>query len=151
MFAYFKTPAQCNYSLHNTRTFCAFFSLAILRGIALPLGGRGFQESAFFFFSFFFFLLFSVTAALILRYLSPSMKREHFFFCIGRSVDSCKTTASLCNRSYRHLLRPETARGCVGCWNHKRFSDVQDTELRCWTTRPIMQSFSMLGSNMQTC
>lgn len=34
----------------------------------------------FFFFSFFFFLLFSVTAALILRYLSPSMKREHFFF-----------------------------------------------------------------------
>lgn len=75
MFAYFKTPAQCNYSLHNTRTFCAFFSLAILRGIALPLGGRGFQELAIF-----FFFLFSVTAALILRYLSPSMKREHFFF-----------------------------------------------------------------------
>lgn len=54
MFAYFKTPAQCNYSLHNTRTFCAFFSLAILRGIALPLGGRGFQESAIFFFLLFF-------------------------------------------------------------------------------------------------
>lgn len=144
MFAYFITPFQCNYSLHNARTFCTFFFLAILRCITLPLRTCGFQDSAFFS-KVFCHSHFDFYVIYLLH------KRWTFFFHIGSSLDPCKTTASLCNWSYRHLLRPETARGCVGCRNHKRFSDVQDTEPRCWTTRPIMQSFSMLGGNKKTC
>lgn len=48
MFAYFITPFQCNYSLHNARTFCTFFFLAILRHITLLQRLQGFQDSALF-------------------------------------------------------------------------------------------------------
>lgn len=114
MFTYFITPFQCNYSLHNAKTFCTFFVLffAILRCANLPTRAWAFQGSDF-------SPMFSVTATLIFVLFISSYKRQTWFFsfCIGPSMDPCQTTASW--RSC--VARPGTARGCVGCRNHKRF------------------------------
>lgn len=100
MFAYFITPFQCNYSLHNARTFCTFFFLAILRCITLLLKAQCFQDSAFFsnvfchscfdfvlFISFYkrrIFFFASILACICVKRLPPCVTGRIVTFCIQK-------------------------------------------------------------------
>lgn len=117
MFTYFTTPFQCNYSLHNARTFCTFFSLffTILRRITLPTRAWAFQGSDFplkIFFDFFFMLI-----------ISSYRRQTWFFIFFFPIVDPCPTTAS-----WRSCWSRSGARSRGTPEPQKVFSDFQDSE-----------------------
>lgn len=136
MFTYFTTPFQCNYSLHNARTFCTFFFLffAILRCATLPTRPWAFQGSDFppklllsrplwFLFHIIYLLLQKANKNFIYFFFPPAWIRV--------------------KRLPPGVAAPLAREWSAVAWDAgttKGFSDFQDFQPCRWTTRPIPRS-----------